>query len=147
LYNNPLQKTYFVGTGNFDYGCFPGNVLLWLIDFDHNLTLAFRYMNWYTPGFINWIGYLKTSTIWPGEIDQLALTAGHGKKSHKNEKPMKIVQGSEGLNNYVINYLQPRADVFFGNMVEQFGKLGKEEGKKTTIAEAAWGDAKLPVEE
>jgi len=68
LYQNPLQKTYFVGTGNFDYGCFPGNVLLWLIDFDHNLTLAFRYMNWYSPGFISWVDYLNTKTIWPGQL-------------------------------------------------------------------------------
>ena len=47
----------FVGNGGFDYGCFPGNIALWLIDFDHNLTLAFRYANFYSP-YYDWVRYL-----------------------------------------------------------------------------------------
>ena len=86
LLNNPLQKTLFVGTGDFDYGCFPGNVMLWLIDFDHNMTLMFRYFNWYTPGLISWIGFLNTTTIWPGQ-------AGHG-QSKKEHKSPKLFSGS-----------------------------------------------------
>ena len=72
--------------------------MLWLIDFDHNLSLAFRYMNWYTPDVFQWVGFLDTETTWPGQ-------AGHGKKHEQNHKPKKYFQGSEGLNNYVINYL------------------------------------------
>jgi hypothetical protein len=110
--------------------------MLWLIDFDHNLTLAFRYANFYTPGIYDWVSYLDSSTVWPGQT----LKAGHGKK----KRSPKMIQGSEGLNNYVINYLQPWADVFFGGLVESVGQMGKTGGKKTTIAEAQWGNAVLP---
>lgn len=58
-----------------------------------------------------------------------------------------MIHGSEGLNNYVINYLQPWQDVFFGGIVESVGKLGKSGGKGTTVAEATWGNAVLPDEE
>ena len=29
-----------MGSGNYDEACFPGNVLIWLIDYDHNVALA-----------------------------------------------------------------------------------------------------------
>lgn len=124
-----------MGTGTFDYGCFPGNIMLWLIDLDHNLTLAFRYYNFYSPIY-QWIGYLNTNTTWPG-----SASAGHGKR------PPKRFEGSEGLNNYVLNYLQPHADVFFGGIVDFVGKLGQQNGKGTTVMEATWGDAVIPQEE
>jgi hypothetical protein len=72
-------------------------MMLWLIDFDHNITLAARYFNWYTPGLYSWITFLNTDTIWPGQ-------AGHGKGKKEHKQP-KFFQGNEGLNNYVINYL------------------------------------------
>lgn len=61
----------------------------------------------------------------------------------QNTKPTKTFHGSEGLNNYVLNYLQPWADVFFGSIVESYGALGRADGKKTTIAETSWGGAVL----
>ena len=99
------------------------------------MTLAFRYANFYTPGIYDWVSYLDSSTTWPGQ-------AGHGKK-----KNPKRFEGSEGLNNYVLNYMQPWGDVFFGGLVESVGKLGKADGKGTAIAEAQWGNAVLPKEE
>lgn len=36
MLNNPTQTTYWVGSGNYDDACFPGNILIWLIDWDHN---------------------------------------------------------------------------------------------------------------
>jgi len=83
-----------------------------------------------TPGLISWVGFLNTNTTWPGQ-------AGHGKRIEK----------SEGLNNYVNNYLQPLADVFFGGLVQKAGELGRDDGKKTTVMESAWGGAELPEEE
>lgn len=56
-------------------------------------------MNFYWPGVYDWIGYLDTRTTWPG-----SALAGHGKKD-KSAKPKRLVQGSEGLNNYIINYI------------------------------------------
>lgn len=38
-----LRETFWVGSGNFDDGCFPGNILIWLIDLDRTLNL--NYLN------------------------------------------------------------------------------------------------------
>ena len=36
------RTTYFVGSGNYDDSCFPGNILIPLIDWDHNANLTAR---------------------------------------------------------------------------------------------------------
>ena len=36
------RTTYFVGSGNYDDSCFPGNILIPIIDLDHNLNLTAR---------------------------------------------------------------------------------------------------------
>jgi hypothetical protein len=33
---------YLVGSGNYDEACFPGNILIGLIDWDHNIALDAR---------------------------------------------------------------------------------------------------------
>ena len=40
LASDPTATQYLVGSGNYDEACFPGNVLIWLIDYDHNVALA-----------------------------------------------------------------------------------------------------------
>jgi len=42
LNGSPTQKVYFVGSGNYDDACFPGNILIGLIDFDHDLAQRSR---------------------------------------------------------------------------------------------------------
>lgn len=43
LENDSITRaTYFVGSGNYDDSCFPGNILIPIIDLDHNLALAAR---------------------------------------------------------------------------------------------------------
>ena len=42
LKEDTTRIQYFVGSGNYDEACFPGNILIWLIDFDHNVALNAR---------------------------------------------------------------------------------------------------------
>ena len=36
LTGDTTRTQYWVGSGNYDDSCFPGNILIWLIDYDHN---------------------------------------------------------------------------------------------------------------
>lgn len=38
LKNDPTRIEYWVGDGTYGQACFPGNILIWLIDLDHNLA-------------------------------------------------------------------------------------------------------------
>jgi hypothetical protein len=38
LKNDSTRKQFWVGDGTYDQACFPGNILIWLIDIDHNLA-------------------------------------------------------------------------------------------------------------
>ena len=40
LLNDATRIQYLVGSGNYDESCFPGNILIGLIDWDHNAALA-----------------------------------------------------------------------------------------------------------
>ena len=40
LTNDPTATQFLVGSGNYDEACFPGNVLIYLIDYDHLIALA-----------------------------------------------------------------------------------------------------------
>ena len=96
-----------VGTGDFEYGCFPGNMMMYIIDLDHDITMFGRYYNFYSE-FYNWVQFLDMNDNWPG-----AAAAGHGHK-----KPPKLFEGSDGLNNFVANYLIPWQDVIVGGWVK-----------------------------
>jgi len=39
LKTDSTATTWFVGSGQYDNACFPGNILIALIDFDHNLEM------------------------------------------------------------------------------------------------------------
>lgn len=43
ILNDPTRIQYWVGSGKYDEACFPGNILIWLVDLDHIIKTA-------TPG-------------------------------------------------------------------------------------------------
>jgi|DEB0MinimDraft_12_1074336.scaffolds.fasta_scaffold55703_1 hypothetical protein len=40
LEGDTTRTQYWVGSGAYDDACFPGNILIWLIDYDHNKALS-----------------------------------------------------------------------------------------------------------
>ena len=58
---------------------------------------------------------------------------------------MKLAQ--PGKAKFEEHYSDLSKKPFFGGLVESVGKMGKAGGKKTTIAEAQWGNAVLPEQD
>ena len=83
-----VTQQYWVGDGSWNSGgCFPGNVLVWLIDLDR-----WKASNW--PTITPQAGYI------PKDFKGIGTT------------------GSENLNNYLINYIQPWVDVIASKFVD-----------------------------
>lgn len=100
--SNTLQtdvtKQYWVGDGLFSAkSCFPGNILIWLIDFDR------------------WWASLSTSTF-------ITPQAGYATELPKEED--RVVKN--GLRSYMLNYVQPWVDVVMGDLVDQIRKQNQQ---------------------
>lgn len=98
-----VTQQYWVGDGEWNTGgCFPGNILVWLIDLDRWNAGQYKIL---TPQ----AGYIPSDFKGIGTV------------------------GSDGLNNYIVNYIQPWVDVIAGGFVD---KLREQNQKPEEIGDA-----------
>jgi len=67
------KKIYFVGSGNYDDGCFPGNIFMWLIDADMWLRAKWLLGGGYQSSEETPISRLINTLRDTGEDDEKAL--------------------------------------------------------------------------
>lgn len=91
-----FTQQYWVGDGEWNTGgCFPGNILVWLIDLDR-----WRQNNY--PVVNPQAGYIPKDFKGVGTV------------------------GSDNLNNYLINYIQPWVDVVAGGFVDKLRESNEQ---------------------
>jgi len=90
LEDEPSRKQYWVGSGNYDDSCYPGNILIGLIDYDHNIAML------------------------QAQGPQVQATAGNwGKIIHETIKPIyqdTILNGIQALKDMVADYQPDHED-------------------------------------